>query len=107
LRGESDKIVVVVGPCSIHDPEEAREYAALLKEEAKNLKNLVIVMRAYFEKVSASIETVRKSIKAFPRGRRRREGSENSKSWRRSTDEEGSLADLESEADTVRLDLSA
>jgi hypothetical protein len=52
LRGESDKIVVVVGPCSIHDPEEAKEYAALLKEEAKNLKNLVIVMRAYFEKVS-------------------------------------------------------
>ncbi|GAA5995026.1 hypothetical protein JCM5350_005878 [Sporobolomyces pararoseus] len=55
LRGESDKIVVVVGPCSIHDPEEAKEYAALLKEEAKGLKNLVIVMRAYFEKPRTTV----------------------------------------------------
>lgn len=51
LRGEIDKLVVVVGPCSIHDVDEAKEYAALLKEEAKSLPNLVVLMRAYFEKV--------------------------------------------------------
>lgn len=52
LSGASDKIVVIVGPCSIHNPAEAKEYAALLKEEAKSLPNLVVIMRAYFEKVS-------------------------------------------------------
>lgn len=52
LRGESDKIVVIVGPCSIHDVDEAKEYAALLKAEMKSLPNLVVLMRAYFEKVS-------------------------------------------------------
>lgn len=51
LSGASDKIVVIVGPCSIHNPAEAKVYAALLKEEAKNLPNLVVIMRAYFEKV--------------------------------------------------------
>ena len=52
LSGKSDKLVVIVGPCSIHNPEEAREYAALLKVAAQSLPELVIIMRAYFEKVS-------------------------------------------------------
>ena len=51
LSGQSDKIVVIVGPCSIHNPAEAKEYAALLLEAAKSLPNLVVIMRAYFEKV--------------------------------------------------------
>ncbi|BGP35183.1 hypothetical protein JCM10296v2_007015 [Rhodotorula toruloides] len=55
LRGEVDKLVVVVGPCSIHDVDEAKEYAALLKEEAKSLPNLVILMRAYFEKPRTTV----------------------------------------------------
>ncbi|KAK4699687.1 3-deoxy-7-phosphoheptulonate synthase, partial [Phenoliferia sp. Uapishka_3] len=55
LAGASDKIVVIVGPCSIHNPEEAKEYAALLKEFAKTLPNLVIIMRAYFEKPRTTV----------------------------------------------------
>lgn len=54
LAGNSDKIVVIVGPCSIHNPQEAREYAQLLKAEMEVLGEgeLVVIMRAYFEKVS-------------------------------------------------------
>lgn len=51
LSGNSDKVLVLVGPCSLHSPEEAKEYAALLRKEAEGLQNLVVVMRAYFEKV--------------------------------------------------------
>lgn len=51
LAGLSDKIVVIVGPCSIHNPAEAREYAELLRKEAEGLPELVVIMRAYFEKV--------------------------------------------------------
>ncbi|GAA5840590.1 hypothetical protein JCM11251_007621 [Rhodosporidiobolus azoricus] len=55
LRGESDKLVVVVGPCSIHNVDEAKEYAALLKEEAKKCPELVVLMRAYFEKPRTTV----------------------------------------------------
>ncbi|KAM0747740.1 3-deoxy-7-phosphoheptulonate synthase [Meredithblackwellia eburnea MCA 4105] len=55
LAGTSDKVVVIVGPCSIHNTDEAKEYAALLKEEAKNLPNLVVIMRAYFEKPRTTV----------------------------------------------------
>lgn len=55
LSAQSDKLVVVVGPCSIHSPAEAREYAALLKEEAKNCPELVVIMRAYFEKPRTTV----------------------------------------------------
>ncbi|BGP51484.1 hypothetical protein JCM10450v2_007426 [Rhodotorula kratochvilovae] len=55
LRGESDKLIVIVGPCSIHDVNEAKEYAALLREEAKSLPNLVVLMRAYFEKPRTTV----------------------------------------------------
>ncbi len=51
LNGADDRLVVVVGPCSIHDPASAREYAGLLKEAIKELSGeLMIVMRVYFEK---------------------------------------------------------
>jgi 3-deoxy-7-phosphoheptulonate synthase len=51
LEGTDDRLVVVVGPCSIHDPEAAREYAALLQGVMVEVSNeLVIVMRVYFEK---------------------------------------------------------
>jgi 3-deoxy-7-phosphoheptulonate synthase len=45
------RLVVIVGPCSIHDPAAAREYAEKLKEAAHHFRDaLLIVMRAYFEK---------------------------------------------------------
>ena len=51
LNGADDRLIVVVGPCSIHDPNAAREYAKLLKEAIGELSsNLMIVMRVYFEK---------------------------------------------------------
>ncbi|HEY4356307.1 MAG TPA: 3-deoxy-7-phosphoheptulonate synthase [Acidobacteriaceae bacterium] len=51
LNGEDDRLVVVVGPCSIHDPAAAREYGRLLKEAIAELSgDLMIVMRVYFEK---------------------------------------------------------
>uniref|UniRef100_A0A7V4XR18 Phospho-2-dehydro-3-deoxyheptonate aldolase n=1 Tax=Acidobacterium capsulatum TaxID=33075 RepID=A0A7V4XR18_9BACT len=51
LNGADDRLVVVVGPCSIHDPEAAREYAGLLKNAIADLaSDLMIVMRVYFEK---------------------------------------------------------
>jgi 3-deoxy-7-phosphoheptulonate synthase len=51
LNGSDDRLVVVVGPCSIHDPAAAREYAGLLKEAIAELSSeLMIVMRVYFEK---------------------------------------------------------
>lgn len=51
LRGEDDRLVVIIGPCSIHDPKAAREYATLLKPIIQELKDdLHIIMRVYFEK---------------------------------------------------------
>ena len=51
LNGDDDRLMVVVGPCSIHDVEAGAEYAdrlAKLKDELKD--DLCIVMRVYFEK---------------------------------------------------------
>ena len=46
LHGKDDRVLVVCGPCSIHDPESAREYALKLKEQHDALsKNLLIIMR--------------------------------------------------------------
>ncbi|MCB1232087.1 MAG: 3-deoxy-7-phosphoheptulonate synthase [Verrucomicrobiae bacterium] len=56
LRGESDRFLVVVGPCSIHDTEAGLEYArklAALREELG--EKLELVMRVYFEKPRTSI----------------------------------------------------
>src|SRR5579883_3318816 len=51
LNGQDRRLVVVVGPCSIHDPKAAREYAGLLKGAiAEFSQDLMIVMRLYFEK---------------------------------------------------------
>jgi 3-deoxy-7-phosphoheptulonate synthase len=51
LRGSDSRLIVVVGPCSVHDTKAAREYAALLKRAiAEFSKELHIIMRVYFEK---------------------------------------------------------
>jgi 3-deoxy-7-phosphoheptulonate synthase len=51
LNGEDDRLIVVVGPCSIHDRDAALEYAALLARDSERLAGeLRIVMRVYFEK---------------------------------------------------------
>lgn len=56
ITGTSDKLLVIVGPCSIHDPETALEYAGRLKELAEKLQDdLVIVMRAYLEKPRTTV----------------------------------------------------
>ena len=47
LAGQDDRVIVVVGPCSIHSPEQAIEYAHLLREKIPSWGNLHIVMRAY------------------------------------------------------------
>ncbi|WP_196140230.1 3-deoxy-7-phosphoheptulonate synthase AroG [Aliikangiella sp. G2MR2-5] len=56
LRGESQKLLVIVGPCSIHDPEAALVYARKLSEVRKKYQNnLEIVMRVYFEKPRTTV----------------------------------------------------
>jgi len=56
LYGEDDRLVVVVGPCSIHDPVAARDYATRLKKMRDSLKGeLEVVMRVYFEKPRTSV----------------------------------------------------
>jgi 3-deoxy-7-phosphoheptulonate synthase len=56
LRGRDDRLVVVVGPCSIHDHGQAIEYAKRLKTAADALsQDLLIVMRVYFEKPRTTV----------------------------------------------------
>ncbi len=56
LDGKDDRLVVVIGPCSIHDSEAALEYADRLKKMIDELNNeLVIVMRVYFEKPRTTV----------------------------------------------------
>lgn len=51
LRGTDDRLLVVVGPCSVHDPVAAVDYAHRLAEQARRLEDdLLVVMRVYFEK---------------------------------------------------------
>jgi 3-deoxy-7-phosphoheptulonate synthase len=51
MAGHDDRLLVVVGPCSIHDPAAAVEYAALLRAAAdRHTAELLIAMRVYFEK---------------------------------------------------------
>lgn len=51
LQGKDDRFLIIVGPCSIHDPDAAREYAELLHQAIKQYsQELFIVMRVYFEK---------------------------------------------------------
>jgi 3-deoxy-7-phosphoheptulonate synthase len=56
LRGRDDRLLVVVGPCSIHDHDQAIEYGLRLKTVADELHDdLFIVMRAYFEKPRTTV----------------------------------------------------
>lgn len=56
MSGEDDRLVVIVGPCSIHDPKSALEYASRLAALKKELADdLVIIMRVYFEKPRTTV----------------------------------------------------
>jgi 3-deoxy-7-phosphoheptulonate synthase len=56
LKGQDDRLLVVVGPCSVHDPQAARDYAGRLAEQAAALApDLRIVMRVYFEKPRTTV----------------------------------------------------
>ena len=56
LRGRDDRLLVVVGPCSVHDHDQAMQYARLLKPLADALAGeLIVVMRVYFEKPRTTV----------------------------------------------------
>ena len=56
LNGDDDRVLVVVGPCSIHDAKAAREYAQrLLVEKERFADDLLVVMRVYFEKPRTTV----------------------------------------------------
>ena len=56
LAGEDDRLLVIVGPCSIHDPDAAREYAAKLRQAADAVADdIFVVMRVYFEKPRTTV----------------------------------------------------
>ena len=56
LHGRDDRLLVIVGPCSIHDPKAAHEYATSLAAVSEELRDrLLIVMRVYFEKPRTTI----------------------------------------------------
>src|SRR6185369_9807439 len=56
MAGKDDRLLVVIGPCSIHDPAAALDYARRLKEaRLKHKDSLQIVMRVYFEKPRTTV----------------------------------------------------
>jgi 3-deoxy-7-phosphoheptulonate synthase len=56
LAGEDDRLLVIVGPCSVHDPEAALDYAGRLGALARELSDdLLVVMRVYFEKPRTTV----------------------------------------------------
>lgn len=56
LAGEDDRLLVITGPCSIHDVEAARDFAGRLKESMHRHKNeLLVIMRVYFEKPRTTV----------------------------------------------------
>ncbi len=56
LHGADDRLLVVMGPCSIHDVKAAKEFARRLQEEKERLaEDLLVVMRVYFEKPRTTI----------------------------------------------------
>ncbi|MCS6810782.1 MAG: 3-deoxy-7-phosphoheptulonate synthase, partial [Tepidimonas sp.] len=56
LHGKDDRLLVIIGPCSIHDPAAAMEYARLLKEQRDRFADtLEVVMRVYFEKPRTTV----------------------------------------------------
>jgi 3-deoxy-7-phosphoheptulonate synthase len=56
LHGADDRVLAIIGPCSIHDTNAAKEYASRLKEVRERLsKDLLIIMRVYFEKPRTTV----------------------------------------------------
>jgi 3-deoxy-7-phosphoheptulonate synthase len=56
LAGDDPRLIVVVGPCSIHDPDAARDYATRLHALAARVSDrLLVVMRVYFEKPRTTV----------------------------------------------------
>jgi 3-deoxy-7-phosphoheptulonate synthase len=56
LHGKDDRLLVVIGPCSVHDPDAAIEYARKLQAVRERLQDdLMIVMRVYFEKPRTTV----------------------------------------------------
>ena len=56
LHGADDRLLAIVGPCSIHDPKAALEYASRLKAQKERLADdVVVVMRVYFEKPRTTV----------------------------------------------------
>jgi 3-deoxy-7-phosphoheptulonate synthase len=56
LRGEDDRLMLVVGPCSIHDPGAALEYASRLAKVSTEVeRDLFVIMRVYFEKPRTTV----------------------------------------------------
>ncbi|KAL4401796.1 3-deoxy-7-phosphoheptulonate synthase [Malassezia pachydermatis] len=57
VHGKDDRLLVIVGPCSIHDVDQAKEYARRIKEkyDERWKDGLVVVMRAYFEKPRTTV----------------------------------------------------
>src|SRR6266403_2846395 len=56
LHGADDRVLVITGPCSIHDTKAAKEYAARLKEaKLRSAADLLIVMRVYVEKPRTTV----------------------------------------------------
>ncbi|MCX2959663.1 MAG: 3-deoxy-7-phosphoheptulonate synthase, partial [Serratia symbiotica] len=56
LQGRDHRLLVVCGPCSIHDPDAALDYARHLKTLSAELSDqLYIVMRVYFEKPRTTV----------------------------------------------------
>src|SRR5690606_12134062 len=56
LHSKDDRLVVIIGPCSLHDPSAAREYVKRLKEQRDRFsEDLEIVMRVYFEKPRTTV----------------------------------------------------
>ena len=56
LRGDDQRLLVIVGPCSVHDVEAAKEYAAAIAEQSHHHRDqLEVVMRVYFEKPRTTV----------------------------------------------------
>jgi 3-deoxy-7-phosphoheptulonate synthase len=56
LCGDDDRVLAILGPCSIHDPSAARDYARELKQMADGIADqVVVVMRVYFEKPRTTV----------------------------------------------------
>tara|TARA_B100000530_G_scaffold336171_1_gene290148 strand:+ start:794 stop:1843 length:1050 start_codon:yes stop_codon:yes gene_type:complete len=55
IDGQDKRILLITGPCSIHDVDAGLEYASRLTELSKEVKNFYIVMRVYFEKPRTTV----------------------------------------------------